>query len=96
MVMRAYDEASGKGDRNSVAVRDTVDLVKQCNLKMPISQTEVKRALATWRPRDCQTMYLFKRSSLTEEDSKLNRLIREQLATLQGEERLEIGSAPHS
>ena len=87
MVMCAYDEARGKGDKHSVAVRDTVDLVKQRHPEMPISQTEVKRVLATWRPRDRQTIYRFKRSSLTEEDIKLNRLIREQLATFQGKVR---------
>lgn len=95
MIMCAYDETRGKGDKHSVAVGETVDLVKQRNPEMPISQTKVKRVLATWRPKDHQTIYRFKRSSLSEEDIKLNRWMRDQLVTWQGKKGLKLDEPPN-
>ena len=82
-VMCAYDEARERGDKHSVAVRGVVELLKQSNPGMPISQTEVKRILAEWRPRNAGTILRFERKIVTEEDIKRHCLILEQLAALQ-------------
>ena len=82
-VMCAYDEARERGDKHSVAVRGAVEHLKRSNPEMPISQTEVKRILAVWRPRNAGTILRFKRKMLTEEDIKRHCLILEQLAALQ-------------
>jgi len=82
-VMCAYDEARERGDKHSVAVRGVVEHLKRSNPEMPISQTEVKRILAVWRPRNAGTILRFERKILTEEDIKRHCLILEQLAALQ-------------
>lgn len=82
-VMCAYDEARERGDKHSVAVRGAVEHLKQSNLGMPISQTEVKRILAAWRPRIARTILRFERKILTEEDIKNHYSALEQLAALQ-------------
>jgi hypothetical protein len=61
-VMCAYDEARERGDKHSVAVRGVVEHLKQSNPGMPISQTEVKRILAVWRPRNAGTILRFERN----------------------------------
>lgn len=88
MALCAYDEARGSGQKHSVAVRHAVHFVKQLNREMPISETEVKRTLAAWRPRSSRTILRFERSILSEEDVKTNRWVREQLAALQGKKGL--------
>lgn len=88
MVMCAYDEARGRGEKHSTAVQHAVDSVKQCNREMPVSQTEVKRILATWRPRGSRIILRFESKILTEEDIKRHCWIREQLAALQGKKGL--------
>ena len=82
-VMCACDEARERGNKHSVAVRAAVELLKQSNPGMPISQTEVKRILAVWRPRNAGTILRFERKILTEEDIKRHCLILEQQAALQ-------------
>jgi len=89
-VMSAYDESRERGDKHSVAILHAVDLVKRRNPEMPISQTEVKRILAAWRPRGSNTIIRFERSSLSEEDIQKNRWIREQLAMLQEKNGLKL------
>lgn len=84
-VMYAYDEARERGDKHSVAVRDAVELLKQSNPEMPISQTEVKRILAAWRPRNAGTILRFECKILTDEDViKRHHFDLEQLTALQG------------
>jgi len=90
MVMCAYDEARGRGEKHSTAVQHAVDSVKQCNREMPVSQTEVKRILATWRPRGSRIILRFESKILTEEDIKRHCSIREQLAALQGKNGLKL------
>jgi len=91
MVMCAYDEARGSGQKHSAAVALAVDFVRQRYPEMPISKTEVKRILATFRPESRRTILQFKRSTLDGE--KLNKLrwLREQSAGVQDEKGL---SAP--
>lgn len=66
MVMSAYDEARASGEKHSAAVTHAVDHVRQRCSKMPISETEVKRTLATFRPRGSQTILQFTRVTLDE------------------------------
>lgn len=94
MVLCAYDEARGSGLKHSAAVRDAVQFVKQRNPEMPISETAVKRILATWRPRGSQTILRFEHSSMSEEDIKRRRCILERLAMLQGKKALTLPEPP--
>lgn len=48
----AYDEARGRGEKHSVAITEAVDFVKRRRPEMKISKTEVKRVLASLRPRN--------------------------------------------
>jgi hypothetical protein len=72
MIISAYDEARTSGQKHSAAVTHAVDYVRQHCPKMPVSETEVKRTLATFRPRESQTTLRFK--SLTLDDEKVARL----------------------
>lgn len=71
MVMSAYDEARASGQKHSTAVTQAVAYVRQRFSEMPISETEVKRVLATFRPRNCQSSLQFNRVTL--DDSELMR-----------------------
>lgn len=95
MIMSAYDEARGRGDKHSAAVRYVVDLLKQCNPAIPISQTEVKRVLATWRPRNSRTILRFDRKILSEEDINRHRCIRDQLDALRSTKGLKLEVPPN-
>ena len=95
MAMCAYDEARKRGDKHSVAVRNAVDFVKQRNPKMPISETEVKRTLAALRPRSSRTILRFERLVLSEEDLKMKRWMREQLATSQEKKGITLLAPPN-
>ncbi len=46
----AYDEARRGGQKHSAAVRSAVEAIRAKYPRMPISETEVKRVLAQWRP----------------------------------------------
>ena len=58
----AYDEARRRGEKHSAAVQETVRRIQMEEVKirtseneekkMPISETEVKRILAAWQPRN--------------------------------------------
>ena len=89
-VMCAYDEARERGDKHSVAVRGAVEHLKKSSPGMPISETEVKRILAVWRPRNAGTILRFERKILTEEDIKSHCWLQEQLAVLQGKRDLKL------
>jgi len=90
-VMYAYDDARERGEKHSVAVKEAVELLKQSSLGMPISQTEVKRILAVWRPRNAGTILRFERKIVTEEDIKAHYLILGQVAALQEKTGLSLG-----
>jgi len=95
MALCAYDEARGRGEKHSAAVRDVVQFVKQRNPEMHISETETKRILAAWRPRGSQTILRFDHSSMSEEDLKRRRWILEQLAMLRGKKSLTLPTPPN-
>jgi hypothetical protein len=89
-----YDEARGRGDKHSVAVAYTVDAMKKCNPAMSISQSEVRRILASWRPRGSHAVLRFERLSLSEENIQRRRWIREQLATLREKKGVTLPTPP--
>jgi len=93
--MCGYDEARKKGEKHSVAVAEAVDLVREVLPEMPISETEVKRVLAFWRPRGCSTILFFERASVSEEDENRHRLLLEQLASLEKERGLKFQIPPN-
>ena len=85
MVMSAYDEARASGEKHSVAVTQAVDYVSHRCSEMPISETEVKRTLAIFRPRGSQTILQFKRVTLDEEKVARLRFMLEQLPSVHDE-----------
>jgi hypothetical protein len=89
-VLCAYEEDRERGDKHSVAVRGAVEHLKQSNPDMPISETEVKRILPVWRPRNAGTILRFERKILTDEDVKSHCWLQEQLAVLQGKRDLKL------
>jgi hypothetical protein len=90
-IMCAFDEAREGGEKHSAAITHAVQYVRQHHPEMPVSETELKRILATYRPVDSQTILKFKRSIV--DDKKLARLrcMLEQVAKVQSETNL---SAP--
>jgi hypothetical protein len=53
-VIHAYSKAREEGQKHSAAVKEAVEFVRQLDPKKSISETEVKRVLAEFRPRDSQ------------------------------------------
>jgi len=92
--MCAFDEARGSNQKHSAAVKYAVEVVKQGHPEMAISQTEVKRILAAYRPRNAGTILRFERSVMTEEDRKRFSWIREQLAALRQKKGLVLAPFP--
>jgi hypothetical protein len=90
IVMSAYDEARQSDQKHSVAVRQTVEFVKQNYPEVRISETAVRRILAEWRPRNSGTILRFERSIMTEEEVKKYRSVREQAAIFQQEKGLKV------
>ena len=67
-VMGLYDEARKDGQKHSAAVVQTVELIKERHSMMRISETEVKRILAVWRPRGSHTILRFEYSMISGEE----------------------------
>jgi hypothetical protein len=82
IVMSVFDEAREKNQKHSAAVVLTVEFIKQRYPMMRISETEVKRILAVWRPRKGHTILRFERSMLSEEELVKFNWIQAQFATL--------------
>lgn len=53
-ILHGYRQAREKGLKHSVAIRETVVLVGVTNPEKPISETEVKRVLAEFQPKNCK------------------------------------------
>lgn len=62
IAMCAYDEARQKGEKHSVAISEAVAFVREYFAGMQISETELRRVLARWRPRGAGTIFRFERS----------------------------------
>jgi hypothetical protein len=90
MAMSAYDEARESGQKHSAAITQSVDHVRKRCPKMPMSETGVRRALATYRPRGSQTILQFKRVTLNNEQLTRRRWITEQLASVEGRKGLRV------
>jgi hypothetical protein len=90
IVMSMYDEARENGQKHSTAVAQTVELMKQRYPEMRISETEVKRILAEWRPRRGHTILRFERSVLSEEELAKHYWIQDQLAAFPKKEGLKL------
>ena len=95
MVMCAYYEARNRGEKHGVAVRYAVDDYKQRYPQGHISETEVKRTLAMWRPRGSGVVFLVERQSPTEEFVKKLCWSQEQFAKVAGKDlQSEVGCSP--
>src|SRR5271169_6805728 len=90
MVMSAFDDARESGEKHSAAVTQAVDDVRQSHPGMPVSETEVRRSLATYRPRNSRTTLRFKRLIFDEEKLARRRLMLEQVAKVEGEKNLRL------
>ena len=89
MVMSAYDEARASGQKHSAAVTQAVDYVRQRGSEMPISETVVKRVLATFRSRNSHSILQFKRVTLDDSELMTQRNVLEQAsADLRGKKGL--------
>ena len=82
VVMSAYDEARKAGEKHIGAVTQSVEVIRRRYPELRISETEVKRILAKFRPRKSQTILLFDRSTLISEDLARFEWIQGQLAAL--------------
>ena len=82
LAMCAYDEARGRGEKHSGALEEAVSFVKELHPEMSISEGEVRRILASWRPRNAGTILRFEQSVPTEPEIEKWHRIRESLAAL--------------
>jgi len=55
LALYAYGRAREAGEKHSVAVSEAVQHVLDRAPQMPISETEVKRTVATWRSNESAT-----------------------------------------
>jgi hypothetical protein len=67
-IISAYDEARENNQKHSAAVTHAVGYLRQHHPEMPISETVVKRTLATFRSRDSQATLRFKKSTINKKD----------------------------
>jgi hypothetical protein len=88
MAMAKYHECRKRGSKHSDAIEAAVDYIwKQCpNLQM--SDSELRRSLAIFCPRDGHQVLVFTKSMLSEADLEKHRWIREQIAHLEGKKGL--------
>ena len=63
-----YDEERKNGQKHSAAVSQTVELIKLRYPMIRISETEVKRILASWHPRESHNNLLIEGLTYTEEE----------------------------
>jgi hypothetical protein len=94
IAMSAYDESRERCEKHSVAVKEAVDFLQSYSPEMPISETEVKRSLSTFRPRGSGKILRFERSPLSEEDMRRHRWLREQIVALEKEKGIILPEPP--
>ena len=83
MIISVYDEARKNNEKHSVAVTQAVEYLRQHQPEMPVSDTVVKRTLATFRPRDSRTTLRFKRYTVGRKKLARLRSILEQAHDMQ-------------
>jgi hypothetical protein len=64
MIVYAYNEARKRKQKHSAAVREAVAYIRQHRPEMPVSETLVKRTLATFRSRSDPITLRFQRSTV--------------------------------
>jgi hypothetical protein len=69
-VLHSYDNARARREKYSVAIRESVTFVQQLHPGMPISETEVKRILAEFRPKGAHTALVSEYSDVNGEEAK--------------------------
>jgi len=57
-ILLEFHKTRNREPKHSAAIRDTVAVIRRKYPELPISETEVKRILAKWMPRDCETAFL--------------------------------------
>ena len=67
-VMSLFDDARKNGQKHSAAVAQSIEVIKQRHPMMRISESEVKRILAAWRPRGSHTILRVECSTLSKEE----------------------------
>ena len=50
MIIYGYDQARRLGEKHAAAIKEAVRYVRETDPLMRISETEVRRVLAYWRP----------------------------------------------
>lgn len=50
-ILYGYDQARSLGEKHAVAIQEAAKYVRETDSGLRISETEVKRVLASWRPR---------------------------------------------
>jgi len=93
-VTSAYDDARKRGEKHSVAIREAVDSLRLSSPERPISETEVRRILSTYRPRGSGIILHFERSVMSEADIQRHRRLRDQIAALQEKKGLTLPPLP--
>jgi hypothetical protein len=81
LAMSAYDNARGRGEKHSAAVKEAVNFVKALHPEMSISETEVRRILAAWRPKNAGTILRFEQSLAKRRIKKWRRILRQMAAS---------------
>lgn len=90
-VMCFYDEARTHGEKHSVAINCAVNEYKQRYSQMRISATEVKRILATWRPRGGAVIFRFERIVPNKDEMERLHWMEKQFAELEKKDGLKPG-----
>jgi hypothetical protein len=52
LIIHGYDLARGSGEKHAAAIKEAVRYVRETDSRLRISETEVRRVLASWRPKD--------------------------------------------
>lgn len=95
LVLCGYDEARKRGEKHRDAVTQAVDYVKQWDSDVRISETEVRRILASFQPKNGQFSLRFVRSVASKKQLRKHRWIRKKLAALQGKKGVTLPELPN-
>jgi hypothetical protein len=57
-ILLEFHKARNRGLKHSAAIAETVAVIRCKYRDLRVSETEVKRTLAKWMPRDCKTAFL--------------------------------------
>ena len=74
LVVYAYGLARDRGEKYSVAIYEAVKYIRENVPAMRISETEVRRILAAWRPKRSPSCLVVRKSQTTECQRRLLRV----------------------